>query len=126
MNEQTTTGAHRVQPTLSAAEHDRLQAVPDEARRMWREHWGLFAAAADGRAALLVHISTDPVRREGVFTVIGWLDGERHKDIHRAPVPGYPGGRTRIATPALTVDILEAGHRCRVTYRGAGFEADVE
>jgi hypothetical protein len=111
---------------MSVGEHDRLKAAPDEARRMWREHWGLFAASVDERLAVLVHMTADPARREGVFTVIAWVDGRRYQDIHRAPSPAHPDGRTRIESPRLTFEIAEPGRRCAIRYRGAGIEADLE
>ena len=56
-----------------------------------------------------VHITTDPIRREGVFTVVIWVDGRRFKDIHRAPVPTRPELSNAIRSPQLTFEILEPG-----------------
>lgn len=111
---------------MSAAEYDRLLPAPEEARRMWREHWGVFATTLDQRMAVLVHITTDPIRREGVFTVVIWVDGRRFKDIHRAPVPTRPELSNAIRSPQLTFEILEPGERCAIGYRGDGVEADLQ
>jgi hypothetical protein len=110
---------------MTARDHDRMLPAPPEARRTWREHWGLFGATLDQRMAALVHISADPIRREGVFTVVLWVDGRRFKDITRSPVPTLPESNA-LHSPALRFEILEPGRRCAVSYRGEEIEADLE
>lgn len=110
---------------MSTGSLDQPQPVPDAARRAWREHWGLFAQTAGGDCAVLVHMTTDPVRREGVFTVIAWVDGHRVKDIHRAAVPTRPEGRRTVGSDRLVLDLQDAGRRCAVSYRGDDLVLDL-
>lgn len=110
---------------MSSGSLDQLQPVPDAARLTWREHWGLFAQSDAGDCSVLVHVSTDPVRRHGVFTVIAWVDGQRVKDIHPAVVPTCPVGRTAVASDRLTLELVEADRRCTVAYRGDDLELDL-
>lgn len=103
---------------------DAFRAVPAEARRIWREHFGLFAADPGGDA-VLVHLSIDPVRREGVFTMVSWVAGRRFKDIARAPVPGTLADLTSLHSERLRFDIVAPGEEARVRYAGNGLALDL-
>lgn len=111
---------------MTAEAVDCFRPVPDEARRSWREHWGLFAATADGKTAVLVHISADPIRREGTFTVVIWADGKRWKDIHKAPVPTQLSEITGLSSDRLQFKVTKPGQAASVHYSGAEIALELE
>jgi hypothetical protein len=104
---------------------DVFHAVPDEARRIWREHFGFFTADPISGDAVLVHLAIDPVRRSGTFTLVAWVAGRRVKDIVQAPMPGRLEGLTELSTDRLHISLSEPGREARVRYSGPELALDL-